>query len=321
MLPALSANMRFDEASHAVVAYLQATIPMGFWSVTRYDGERQVYLEVDAPDYGTAVGDSVAWSESLCQHAVVGDAPEVAPDVEQVEIYRTAPVRETVAIGAYIGVPIYRGNGELYGTLCGLDPAPRGAELTDHHPLLRLLTGLLGTVLEADLEHTAIERDLERAELAAETDALTGLLNRRGWDRVLTMEEDRYRRFGDACTVVVVDLDDLKVVNDSQGHDAGDAYLQLAARTLTAAVRPTDVVARLGGDEFGVLLDGVGSERAVSLVQRLQATLDECGAAGSCGHASYTIAGGLARAVRDADAAMYAQKRTRRGASARHRQG
>lgn len=305
-------TMRFDEASQAVVDYLQSAIPLGCWSVTRYDGERQLALSVADRTYGLEPGDSWPWSHSMCQYMVTGATPQIAPDVNKVPQYRDAPVRETVPIGAYVGVPIQRTNGELFGTLCGLDPATHGDDLREHQALLQLFTNLLATILEADQERTATMRALEHAELKADTDALTELLNRRGWDRYLALEEDRYRRFGDPGSVVVIDLDRLKFVNDTYGHEAGDEHLRRAARVLRDTVRPGDVVARLGGDEFGVLVGGVTPEQMAALAVRLQEALQAAGVAGSIGHAPYTVVAGFPGAWRNADDAMYAQKAVRR---------
>lgn len=195
-----------------------------------------------------------------------------------------------------------------------LDPEPKSADLAEQAPLLRLLSMLLATILDADLQRTAQTKALEWAALAAETDAMTGLLNRRGWDRYIELEEARYRRFGDPGGVIIVDLDRLKDVNDTQGHAAGDRYIQLAGEVIRYAVRAGDVVARLGGDEFGVLAGNLLPAGCELLVERLMAAFERVGVAGSIGHAFYTVVAGFPGAVAGADAAMYEQKERRRGA-------
>src|SRR4051812_48589320 len=84
-------------------------------------------------------------------------------------------------------------------------------------------------------------------------DALTGCLNRRGWTEALEAEERRCGRHDLDAMVVVVDVDGLKAINDTEGHDAGDRCLADCGNALRGAVRAEDCVARLGGDEFGVL--------------------------------------------------------------------
>ncbi len=136
---------------------------------------------------------------------------------------------------------------------------------------------------------------------------------RRGWDRYLPAEEDRYRRFGDPGSVVILDLDRLKEINDLHGHGAGDAHIRLAAHTLRDSARATDVVARLGGDEFGVVATNTSPHDTRTLVARLRDALTEAGVSGSFGHAPCTIVSGFPGAWKAADDAMYTEKENRRG--------
>ncbi|MBC7373193.1 MAG: sensor domain-containing diguanylate cyclase, partial [Frankiales bacterium] len=209
-MPMLTASMSFDEACAAVVAFLKTQVPLGLWMVTRYDGVSQVLLEVDDTAYGVGVGPTMPWEGSLCSRMVAGEGPQIAPDTMSVPAYASAPIAQALPIGAYVGIPIRWEGGELFGVLCGLDPAPQGPDLTAQEPLLNLLGGLLSTILEADHARTQAARELERVELLADTDPLTGLLNRRAWTRFLGLEEARYQRFGGPGAVIVVDLDRLK---------------------------------------------------------------------------------------------------------------
>lgn len=312
-LPVLSPTMSFDEASRLVVDYLKAEVPLGYWAVTRHDGTDQLYLEVRDDSYGTAAGDAHAWSDSFCQYMVDGRAPQVAPDAMAVPAYASAGVANQLPIGAYVGIPIASADGGLFGTICGLDPDVQSAELERHAPLLTMLSGLLSMVLAADLARTELERERERTAREATTDVLTGLLNRRGWDAAVTAEEARHRRFGDPSVVMVIDLDRLKEINDTQGHEAGDRHLVRAAGALRSCLRETDYVARIGGDEFALIATSTTPAAASSLVSRLHTALDAAGVSGSIGHAPYTIVAGFPGAFAEADAAMYEQKRERRG--------
>lgn len=129
--------------------------------------------------------------------------------------YAAAGVAGQIDIGVYVGVPITHADGELFGTLCGLDPSRQPEELLRHAPLLDTLGIFLSTILAADLDRIRQARELERAEMAAESDPMTGLYNRRGWKRYMEIEEARFRRFGDPGAVIVIDLDGLKEVNDT----------------------------------------------------------------------------------------------------------
>jgi hypothetical protein len=125
---------RFSEACALVVAYLGKTIPLAFWSVSRFDGERQTYVCVQDGAYGKTAGGSHAWSDSFCQHMITGSAPQIAPDAMAVPQYSAAGVAQVLSIGAYVGVPICDGDGSLLGTLCGMDPAIQSGELLDQAP-------------------------------------------------------------------------------------------------------------------------------------------------------------------------------------------
>ncbi len=147
---------------------------------------------------------------------------------------------------------------------------------------------------------------------AAREDPLTGLANRRSWDERLEAELERSARSGAALSVVVLDLDGFKAVNDAQGHHAGDRVLQAAARSWQAATRSGgDLVARIGGDEFSVLAPGSDEIGAHHLARRLIDALPE-GVAASVGVATWDRAEGASDLVRRADRAMYLAKRRRR---------
>ena len=112
-----------------------------------------------------------------------------------------------------------------------------------------------------------------RDELAAlaRTDPLTGLLNRRGLNEALERETARARRTGATVTLVLLDLDRFKTLNDSHGHAAGDAALVDVADVLRRGLRAGDVAGRWGGDEFGVVFAGLPVEVAHDVVDRLRA--------------------------------------------------
>ena len=150
-------------------------------------------------------------------------------------------------------------------------------------------------------------------ELAG-VDALTGLGNRRTWLQALDVEGERAKRYARSSTVVVVDLDDLKKINDQYGHTAGDTHLQRAAVAVREASRSIDVVCRLGGDEFGVLAAETGPEGARQLAERLGAQLSSARVRASLGVATAED-GDLERAWDLADQEMYQHKRSRSQAS------
>jgi diguanylate cyclase (GGDEF)-like protein len=107
----------------------------------------------------------------------------------------------------------------------------------------------------------------------ATRDALTGLVNARAFAAQLTHELERNRRYPRPLALLYLDLDDFKVINDSHGHQTGDAVLRLVAESMRASVRQTDVVGRLGGDEFAVLMPETDPPLADAAAKRLAAGL------------------------------------------------
>lgn len=112
-------------------------------------------------------------------------------------------------------------------------------------------------------------RTLERMEYLVDHDPLTGLFNRRGFQRELERHSRQVREFGAEGAVLVIDLDRFKYVNDSLGHHAGDAIIAAAGRTIADSLAPTDIVARLGGDEFAVILPRATEKAACDTASRL----------------------------------------------------
>jgi len=139
-------------------------------------------------------------------------------------------------------------------------------------------------------------------------DPLTGCLNRRGWTEVVTAEERRCRRHDLDAVVVIVDLDGLKAVNDSEGHDAGDRRLVGCGAALRRAVRAEDAVARLGGDEFAVLAVQTTPRAPEAVVEHLERALASADVRASVGWALRSRHSGLADAVTEADRRMLALK-------------
>ena len=151
--------------------------------------------------------------------------------------------------------------GERTGFAMWREPDGRGWD-ADEQTLTVSVTGVIRFILE----HEAIQREMARQ---ARTDMLTGLLNRRAFLEDIGRRLERLEHEGLPGTLVFVDLDNFKQLNDRSGHDAGDRALCRAAVLLRATVRPSDLVARFGGDEFALWLDGadefVAAERAEAL--------------------------------------------------------
>jgi diguanylate cyclase (GGDEF)-like protein len=116
---------------------------------------------------------------------------------------------------------------------------------------------------------------LADASTRSRTDALTGLWNRRHFDEQIARVRNETDRFGGESALLILDVDHFKKVNDTHGHEAGDAVLRMVASVLPRLVRTTDVAARIGGEEMCVLLPQTGAEGARELAERLRVSIGE----------------------------------------------
>jgi diguanylate cyclase (GGDEF)-like protein/PAS domain S-box-containing protein len=187
-------------------------------------------------------------------------------------------------------------------------------------------SGHMVAVVETLRDMTEERRVKVELERLAIQDGLSGLANRRHFDQALATEWVRLRREQRPLTLMMVDVDHFKPYNDLYGHVKGDECLQQVARALAAAVlRPTDVVARYGGEEFGLILPGTDVEGAVTVAERIRASLDQQAIAHAYGiDGKVTVSVGAATLVPDpghgapqqllrmADAALYQAKRAGR---------
>lgn len=192
--------------------------------------------------------------------------------------------------------------GRSLGVLISLAPAGESFD-DDERELLDAFSDQAATALaNAHLFQTLLEN--------ATSDPLTGLPNRREFERVLTRELERSSRYGEIFSLAIIDLDGFKQLNDSRGHQAGDALLRQAADTLVEACRASDVPGRLGGDEFALLLPATNQFEAAALCERLRAEVETLGNVSlSWGIAEYPTHGvTVSTLVRASDAAMYASK-------------
>jgi diguanylate cyclase (GGDEF)-like protein len=108
----------------------------------------------------------------------------------------------------------------------------------------------------------------------ARTDTLTGMANRLSFFETADMEIRKARRFNDPVSIIYIDIDNFKLVNDSHGHAEGDRLLQAAAETILNNIREVDIAARIGGDEMGLLLVKTDITGAVTLAEKLKDKLD-----------------------------------------------
>jgi len=303
-----------EDALDHILKCLKVEVPFKLWMLTRIDDNDWTVIRSLDEGYGTKFGTTFEWSGTYCSRMVAGEGPMFAEDAQQYEVYRQARLNDQLplAIGAYIGLPIFRQDGGLSGTLCALDPVRQPLLSEQKKQLVLTLTRSLSTlqIVYSDVE--LARRKAERYRYEAETDALTGVCNRRGWDLALKDQEVATLRTGQNAMVVIIDLDDLKLVNNISGHSEGDKLLKKVAQVMRDELRADDVIARIGGDEFALLVNGVSASRAAHLAKRLQHVMDCANVSASVGYALRLGHHSMEQTCEEADIAMYRAKNERR---------
>jgi diguanylate cyclase (GGDEF)-like protein len=274
------------------------------WTVVAHDVHGQPAVLADrglTPSLGPSMWTAANW---VLRHGVEFFAADLQHDD------RT----DQAGSGTAVALPLAC-RGHLVGVLVAVDPQPSRS--------IPSLGQSLTLVLRAILEPAAIALDnalaVQRAEALSVTDDLTRLYNSRYLNLVLRREAKRAARNGRPLSLLFIDLDGFKDVNDSYGHLAGSKALVEAAAIIRGCARETDVVARFGGDEFSLVLPDTGRDGAVSVATRIRERLSASHFLTSDGlsvHLTASIgvatlpdvAGSAEELLRAADAAMYRVK-------------
>jgi len=307
--PAFGEYATFGDAAGAIMAMLNELHALDAWFITRahLDDWIVTHLHGSAP---FAPGATLPVSAAARQRILQG-APAKTRAERALEACVEQAARESADPDhAFIGAPLIVRE-ELYGVLCGLDSRLVSEEVQLDSPSVMAAARILSTILRRELDAEELLRRAERAEAEALVDQLTGLFNRRGWERLIESEEHRSARYGHGATVVMMDVDGLKSVNDQQGHAAGDALLIAVADAIRTVIRDHDIAARLGGDEFALLAVESDDDGSYGLRKRLEDEFARQGLTVSMGFAQREFDGGIGAAIERADAAMYDCKAAR----------
>lgn len=274
--------------------------------------------------------------EAFCAHAIVnpGELMQVHDASLDPRFADNPLVTGDPKIRFYAGAPLVTASGVAMGTVCVIDQVPRTLEprmvealealsrqvvalleLRHAHLELKLLAG------EQRQRQTQLEGYQKQLESLNQIlveqntiDALTGLKNRRAFDRILSEESSRNGRAGSSLALIFIDVDHFKSFNDEFGHIAGDGALQQIALLLQSQARPYDHAARYGGEEFVLILPDTGIDASMVVAERIRHAMQfvhwqHKPMTVSIGVTSSTTVDGSKSLVDRADRALYAAKR------------
>jgi diguanylate cyclase (GGDEF)-like protein len=266
-------------------------------------------------------------SGALDERSRVGDLNGLETAIESVEAEAlgSGQPRETTAGETTAIAHPLRGAEALHDIVGVVSVARSGRPFS---PGDRELFSYLAGQAARSMENVELHESTARRSV---TDELTGLSNRRAFDAALTAEIERAKRFGTELSLVLIDLDDFKQVNDTYGHPQGDVVLREVARVLRESSREVDHPARYGGEELAAVLPGTDVEGAFNRAERIRELIGQLriprldgggtlNITASCGVASARGPGADGRAlVQSADSALYEAKRSGKNKSVRAR--
>ena len=264
---ASSQHMGFDERVHEMLRIGCDLFELPIGVLSHIKGETYEIVDVIHPDDGLAAGSLFDLRDTYCASTLAAGGPIAYHDVSRHEI-RHQSCYATFGLESYIGSPVWV-DAELYGTLCFSSTVPRRPFPAQHLQFAGLIAQWLGHELARRADYLALCETRDRLRVAATTDDLTGLANRRRLGQLLDEERGRTRRYGAPFSVLLIDFDHFKAINDRHGHGVGDEALQLFARVATEALRTTDTVGRWGGEEFLVVLPNTDTDGARRLAERV----------------------------------------------------
>lgn len=245
-----------EEPFDNVVNLVRTILKVPISAVTLIDAERQWFKAIEGLE-----ADQTPRSESFCAYAIQQHAPLLIPDATLDDRVSNYPaVTQAPYVRSYAGVPLLTSDGYNVGALCAVDTQPR--EFTaDELDILRNLARIVVN-----------EMELRRI---ADRDQLTGTLSRRSFIDKADQEIARRHRYGGSASLVLLDVDHFKSINDTWGHPVGDHVLRELATTLGGVMRSTDAVGRLGGEEFALLLPATDQTEAMAAAERFRKAVEQ----------------------------------------------
>ncbi|OYQ31537.1 hypothetical protein CHU95_20555 [Niveispirillum lacus] len=289
-----------------IVALAKRILKVPIALISLVDQERQWFKARE----GLSVAETPR-SLAFCDHAIRRRTVMVVEDARVDPRFQDNPlVTGEPGIRFYAGAPLVTRDGQALGTICVIDRVPGSLDAEQQATLADL-----AAIVMDELELRLANRELS---VLAQTDPLTGALNRRTFFSLAEREIGRQQRIGSDLAVLVLDIDHFKKINDTYGHNTGDQVLAQFAAQISQCIRVQDVFARLGGEEFGLILPDTNAHQAAETAERLRRSVEQTPIHTDSGSPSITVSIGgsvvlpgdtsIEPVLRRADVALYRAK-------------
>lgn len=285
-----------DEAFSRLTRLIRNTLGVDIAAVSTIDEGVQSFKSIDG-----LVLQQIPLDESFCRVPYRDGCTVVIPDTSRTVEFENHQLVTEAGLKAYVGIPLKTSSGAVFGTICGIHKSPRQFSERDL------------IVLEDIANIAASELELREH---ANVDMLTGALTRRAFMRDSARLMELLKRKGLCLSMLMVDVDRFKSINDRHGHASGDEVLRSLAIGLKVNLREYDLLGRMGGEEFAIALEG-DADRALKVAERLrqavsslQFTFDETvvNVTASFGLAELKCDEAFEETLKRADTALYAAK-------------
>lgn len=244
-----------EQPFEKIVTLVRTVLAVPIATVTLVDRDRQWFKAKRGLE-----ASETPRSVSFCTHTIQQRDPLVVEDAEADPRFARSPlVIGPPHIRSYAGVPLRTPDGYNVGSLCAMDTRPRRFSPAD----IGILSNFANIVCD----------ELE-LRLIAQSDHLTGALTRRGFVEQAEREIKRAGRYDRLSSLIMLNLDYFKAINDDHGHGVGDNVLRHVAEIIKATIRPSDILGRLGGEEFGILLTETSRDDARVAAERIRQAIE-----------------------------------------------
>jgi diguanylate cyclase (GGDEF)-like protein len=244
-------DTQVEQPFEKIVELVQQVINVPMCAVSLIDADRQWFKACRGLDVCETARDV-----SFCTHAIQSIDPFIVRDATLDPRFANNPlVTDEPHIRSYAGIPLLTPEGYVVGTLCAIDRVAR--EFPDHE--IAILSNFAKVIVS----------ELELRQIAS-TDSLTGALTRRAWMERARIELNRAWRHDRPLSILMIDIDRFKTINDTLGHPVGDLVIKRFAELFMKTLRNSDALGRYGGEEFCALLPETSLENAGLLAERLR---------------------------------------------------